>query len=223
MRLRRNRKDPDMDHRPSTETSSAVPHFYGREKELAWLYGLLDDVARRRVPRLAVIVAESGIGKSALVQALYRKLTTDPRWDGLGSEGFWPDGFQGSGDDLKFNPDFPEDYRPGTLPKFMWLGIRWQNPGNRNRADQSCPLPEAREVLYRHVQVDTGNARTFGADFRDLLRRKGAEIGEIGMEEVATLVGEEVTGVAFGPLGPFVKFFFATARETYQSKGGAAS
>ena len=207
-----------MDHRPSAETSGAVPHFYGREKELAWLYGLLDDVGRRRVPCLAVIVAESGIGKSALVQALYRKLTTDPRWDGPGSDGFWPDAFQGSGDDLKVNPDFPEDYRPGTLPKFMWLGIRWQNLGNRNRDDQSCPLPGAREVLYRHVKVVEGMPGPWSR-FRDRLKRKGAELGEIGVEEAAILVGEEVTGVAFGPLAPFARFVVAAAREARKGKG----
>ena len=207
-----------MDHRPSTETSGAVPHFYGREKELAWLYGLLDDVGRRRVPCLAVIVAESGIGKSALVQALYRKLTTDPRWDGPSSDGFWPDAFQGSGDDLKVNPDFPEDYRPGTLPKFMWLGIRWQNLGNRNRDDQSCPLSGAREVLYRHVKVVEGMPGPWSR-IRDRLKRKGAEIGATSVEEAVIFVGEEVTGVAFGPLAPFARFVVAAAREARQGKG----
>ena len=207
-----------MDHRPSTETSGAVPHFYGREKELAWLYGLLDDVGRRRVPCLAVIVAESGIGKSALVQALYRKLTTDPRWDGPSSDGFWPDAFQGSGDDLKVNPDFPEDYRPRTLPKFMWLGIRWQNLGNRNRDDQSCPLSGAREVLYRHVKVVEGMPGPWSR-IRDRLKRKGAEIGATSVEEAVIFVGEEVTGVAFGPLAPFARFVVAAAREARQGKG----
>ena len=207
-----------MDHRPSTETSGAVAYFHGREQELAWLCGLLDDVDRSRVPRLAVILAESGIGKSALVQALYRKLTTDPRWDGPSSHGFWPDAFQGSGDDLKVNPDFPEDYRPGTLPKFMWLGIRWQNLGNRNRDDQSCPLPGAREVLYRHVKVVEGMPGPWRR-FRDRLKRKGAEIRGVGVEEAVIAVGEEVTGVAFGPLAPFAKFVVAAAREARQGKG----
>ena len=105
----------DRENRNPAATSGAVPHFYGREEELAWLYGLFDDVAMTGVPRLAVILAESGIGKSALVQALYRKLTTDRSWDGPG--GYWPDAFQGRGDNLKVNPDFPKNYRPGEPPE----------------------------------------------------------------------------------------------------------
>ena len=125
--------------RPTTANTGAVPDFYGREEELAWLYGLLEDVATTGIPRLAVIVAESGIGKTALVQALYRKLTTDARWDGPSPGGFWPDAFQGSDDGLKVNPDFPESYHPREPPKFMWLGLRWYSSEVRNRFEQSCP------------------------------------------------------------------------------------
>ena len=206
-----------MDHPPAT-TPGAVPHFYGREEELDWLYGLFGDVAESGVPRLAVIVAESGIGKSALVQALYRKLTTDPRWDGPSPGGFWPDAFQGNDDALKVNPDFPRDYRPEDPPKFMWLGVRWQNPGNRNRDYQSCPLPRAREVLYRHVKVVEGMAGVM-TGFRDRLKREGAEFRARGVEETAILAAEGVTNVAFGPLAPFARFLSTAAREAHRGKG----
>ena len=140
---------PDMDHRPPATTSGAVPHFYGRDEELAWLCGLLDEVDRTRVPRLAVIIADSGIGKSALVQALYRKVTTDPRWDGTSPAGFWPDAFQKSDHDpevdkkkvnLNVNPDFPRDHQPGQPPKFMWLGMRWPDPDDRNPGQPTLPV-----------------------------------------------------------------------------------
>ena len=61
--------------------------FHGREKEFAWLRGMFDAVATKGAdgkftgPRMAVIVAESGIGKSRLVQELYIRLTNDPQWD----------------------------------------------------------------------------------------------------------------------------------------------
>ena len=207
-----------MDHRPSTETSGAVTHFYGRKKELDWLHGLFDEVVRRRVPRLAVIVAESGIGKTALVQAFYRKLTIDPRWDGPSSDGFWPDSFQGSDRNLEVNPKFPDDYRPEVPPKFMWLGIRWQDPSDPKQPVQSCPLPGARDVLYGHVKVVEGMPGPLSR-FLDHLKRKGVEMREMGMEEVAVLVGEQVTGVAFGPFAPFARFVVAAAREAHQGKG----
>ena len=61
--------------------------FHGRAKELAWLRSQFDAVAARGAdgkfagPRMAFIVAESGIGKSRLVQELYLRLTNDPQWD----------------------------------------------------------------------------------------------------------------------------------------------
>jgi predicted ATPase len=69
--------------------SSDIKGFYGREKELAWLRGLFEEVAdvdhktgkSKHWPKLAVIVAETGIGKSRLVQALYQQLTIDEKWE----------------------------------------------------------------------------------------------------------------------------------------------
>ena len=64
-----------------------VSGFYGREEELGWLRGLWDQTTGGGPnqppggPRMAVILAESGLGKSRLVQALYQQLTTDPQWD----------------------------------------------------------------------------------------------------------------------------------------------
>ena len=204
--------------RPLTPTPGAAPRFYGRDEELTWLYDLLDDVARTRVPRLAVIVAESGIGKSALVQALYRKLTTDPRWDDTSPGGFWPDAFQGTDDDLKVNPDFPRDYQPEEPPKFMWLGIRWQNPGNRNRDDQGCPLPGAREVLYRHVKVVQGMPGLWRG-FLDRLGKKGADLWKGVAEEGVTYAAEGLANIAVGSLAPVVKPVASAAREAVQGRG----
>ena len=204
--------------RPSTATAGAAPHFYGREDELAWLYGLFNHVAGTGVPRLAVIVAESGIGKTALVQALYRKLTTDPLWDGPSPGGFWPDEFQVSGNKLKANPDFPRDYRPEAPPKFMWLGLAWQDPGNGHPDDRSCPLPEAREVLYRHVKVVQGMPRLWRG-FLERLGKKGADLWKGVAEEGFTYALEGVANAAIGSIVPGVKTTVSVAREAYQGKG----
>ena len=211
-------KNRDMEDQPSPTPSGAIPGFYGRKEELERLGLLFTEVARTGLPRLAVIVADSGIGKTALVQALYRKLTADSQWDGTGSHGFWPDAFQGRGDDLKVNPDFPEDYRPGAPPKFMWLGIRWQNPGNRNRDDQSCPLPGAREVLYRHVKVVQGMPRLW-TGFLDRLGKRGADIWRRVTEEGVTYAVEEFASFAAGSIAPVVKPVTAAFREAYRERG----
>ena len=64
-----------------------------------WLqqHGQVTDAEMHRVFNcgigMAVVVAESGIGKSRLVQALYQQLTIDPAWDPP-EVNYWPDAFQ---------------------------------------------------------------------------------------------------------------------------------
>ena len=61
--------------------------FFGREDELASLMSLFKAAATRGTdgryggPRMAFVLAESGVGKSRLVQELYIRLTEDPAWD----------------------------------------------------------------------------------------------------------------------------------------------
>ena len=209
-----------MDDQPSAAPSGPLPGFYGRDDELAGLCDLFAEVAKTHVPRLAVIVAGSGIGKTALVQALYRKLTADPQWDGASPDGFWPDAFQGSGDDLKVNPDFPKDYRPGGPPKFMWLGMRWQDPDplNRNQDGRRCPLPEALEVLYRHVKVVQGMPGLWRG-FLGRLGKKGAHLRKGLAEEGVTYAVEGAVNLAVGPVAPVVKLGLSAFREARRDRG----
>ena len=199
-----------MDHPPAA-TSGAVPHFYGRDEELGWLYDLFNEVAKDGGPRLAVILAESGIGKTALVQALYRKLTTDQSWDGPSPGGYWPDAFQGSGGDLKVNPDFPEDYRPVEPPKFMWLGIRCDSP-------QDCPLLGVRGVLDRHAEVVRGMLPVWKGILHRL-KKQGPDLGKGVAEEGVTIGVEALAGIAVGSLAPVVKPGIKATRDAIRGKG----
>jgi hypothetical protein len=49
---------------------------------------------------MAFVVAESGIGKSRLVQALYQQLTIDSAWDPP-EVNYWPDTFNDQGVQLR--------------------------------------------------------------------------------------------------------------------------
>jgi len=57
--------------------------FFGREKEIAWLRGEFDACAVRNEkgefsgPRMAFVIAETGVGKSRLVQELYHQLASE--------------------------------------------------------------------------------------------------------------------------------------------------
>ena len=91
-----------------------MAEFFGRKQELAWLRGLWNDCTARdkagaftNGPRMAFIIAETGIGKSRLVQALYQQLTTDEHWD-PNHINYWPDAFQAPGEQIRVNPNHDE-------------------------------------------------------------------------------------------------------------------
>ena len=81
--------------------------FFGREQELKQLRQALEAAASPdadpRGPRIVFVVAETGYGKSRLVQELYHDLTQDPKWDPPESD-FWPDAFGDRGEELSVNP-----------------------------------------------------------------------------------------------------------------------
>jgi tetratricopeptide (TPR) repeat protein len=140
--------------RPGMNTS----RFLGRTKELAWLRNLWDEATTRDAsgrfvggPRMGIVLAESGYGKSRLVQALYQQLTIDPVWDPE-QVNYWPDAFQEPTEQLRVNPD-PGDHAPKGPPQFMWLGMRWQPTEERNVEERTCAIPAARDALLAHVRI----------------------------------------------------------------------
>ena len=141
-------------------TATGIPGFHGRDEELAWLCGLFEESVRSRAPNFAVVAAESGLGKSRLVQALYQKLAADPEWD---PGDFWPDAFgDDAGRSLLVNPAFDPDHKPKAPPKFLWLGMRWEDPQDRNRADVPCRLPDVKDQLSQYLEVTLKHAGVWG-------------------------------------------------------------
>ena len=186
-------------------TSHTLPGFYGRTEELAWLRGLWDactacDAATGRYaggPRMAVVVAESGVGKSRLVQALYQQLTVDHAWDPP-DVNYWPDAFQSPGDSLRVNPD-PQGHEPKAPPRFLWLGLRWQPTDVRNVEERTCRLPEARDALRAHVAI-ADRYRTAWEHARSAAARAvRAEGAGEALGQVADAVGSNI-GIPFGGL-----------------------
>ena len=185
--------------------TAPIPGFHGRAEELAWLRGLWDACTTRDAttgryaggPRMAVVVAESGIGKSRLVQALYQQLTIDPKWD-PSDVNYWPDAFQTPGDSMRVNPD-PHGHEPKGPPRFLWLGLRWQTPDVRNIEERTCRLPEARDALRAHVAIADRYRTTWEharANAARAVRTDGA--GET-FGQVADAVGSN-WGIPFGGL-----------------------
>jgi tetratricopeptide (TPR) repeat protein len=163
--------------------------FHGREKEFAWLRGMFDAVATKDAdgkytgPRMAVIVAESGIGKSRLVQELYIRLTSDPKWDPPEFD-YWPEAFGDDGTKLRENPEM-EGHQAGGPPRFLWLGARWSDPNDRN-AVQSAALPNIASALKTHAEIF------------DRQRSAWASLASRATETVRRELGEELAAEVVG-------------------------
>ena len=174
---------------------TGIPGFHGRDEELDWLYGLFEESVRSRAPNFAVVVAESGLGKSRLVQALYQKLAADPEWD---PGDFWPDAFgDDEGRSLRVKPAFDADHKPKAPPKFLWLGMRWEDPQGRNRADVLCPLPDVKEQLSRCLEVTLKHAGGWG-QAKEVVRRlvpfSWDQLSDMGFDGLGECAGVLVPG-----------------------------
>lgn len=124
--------------------------FYGRQTELHRLHSACMQVTETRIPQVVTIVAETGLGKSRLVQELYHTLTTYERWDPPVFN-YWPDAFQSPSTPLQVNPEFTH-HHPNGPPQFLWLGMRWSDQHERN-LQFSLALPTLLEQMNIHARL----------------------------------------------------------------------
>jgi len=150
--------------------------FFGRENELLWLRTLWDEVTRRDKegrftgsPRIGILLGESGYGKTRLVQALYQWLASDRYWDPP-EWNYWPDDFGNEGDTLRVNPNL-EGHEPKGPPRFLWLGVRWHNPGERN-VKEGSDLQELLETLDIHRKL----VERHQGDWKEIVKKLGGEV-----------------------------------------------
>jgi tetratricopeptide (TPR) repeat protein len=160
--------------------------FCGREPELGMLMQAWDRVAEQKGPELIVILGESGLGKTRLVQEFFGRLST--RIDGAGIDGYWPDQLTREVNNLRINPE-PAACRISNRDKmgFLWWGIRLTDPVRRNASLGG--LSEAIEFLQPHME-SFARARILNA------RKK--ELGKTVASDFAIELGNLFT---FGLLG----------------------
>lgn len=110
--------------------------FCGRKAELKQLVEAYESVASGSGPRLVVVCADRGMGKTRLVQELYRHLATtcDP-------DCYWPDASLFKGNNLRVAPDFSDPETQAHFSSFstsersmpfLWWGFRINDPLDRN-------------------------------------------------------------------------------------------
>jgi len=177
-------------------TPPAPDNFFGREKELATLRELWDQTTTKNAnsgPRMAMILAETGYGKTRLIQALYQQLTSDPLWDPA-EVNYWPDAFQEVSNQLRVNPDMTK-HSPKGPPRFLWAGMRWSPPEERNLEERTCSLPEIRDVLKIHVEI----SRQHSDAWTKLKAKAGKAIKTDGISQATEQI-VDFLGIPFGGL-----------------------
>jgi hypothetical protein len=107
-------------HRPSSP-------FVGREHELSELLSTWAEVAAGNGPRTVIVLAESGLGKTRLAQALYEAIAADGAANLEGQRGYWPTVLGTDGNNLRVNPPLDACAPAAPMP-FLWWGIRLVDP-----------------------------------------------------------------------------------------------
>jgi hypothetical protein len=126
--------------------------FYGRDDDLALLDAVWKVVHDEGRPQLVVLMAESGVGKTRLLQAFYARLAGRYRSEGGG--GYWPLQLARREQNLLVNPNL-DAVDDGYVMPFLWWAIRLPDPAGRNQLLSSAvsghiPLLSAHlQAMYR--------------------------------------------------------------------------
>ena len=143
--------------------------FQGREKELQQLQRLFGEVAEGKGPKMAVILAHTGVGKTRLAQEFYRWLAASSQWN---ENRFWPEDLGEVGLSLRVNPDLQP--RASVKPKFAWWGVRANSTLDRNSSGASCLLEHAHALRHmRRLVTSILTIKDFGRALLDV----GKDIG----------------------------------------------
>lgn len=100
---------------------------------------------------MVFVIAESGIGKTRLVQALYQQVATDLQWDPL-EVNYWPAVFLDAGVHQRVTPNMAGHVALG-LPRFAWIGARFRATEPTGGSQQWLALNELRESIMTHAEI----------------------------------------------------------------------
>lgn len=167
--------------------------FCGRERELEALMATYRRVEAGDGPEVAVVLGESGLGKTRLVQEFYARLSTSI--DAEGECGYWPDRMVRDGNNLKVNPD-PAECNPSQIAnmRFLWWGIRMLDRTGHNAGmgglSEAVPLlrphlePFAKAKLLgaRMKQAATGAAMDIAVEVANLFTFGLIGLGKLGVD-----------------------------------------
>ena len=120
--------------------------FISRNKELKRLKRLWTDV-KSGEPRMCVLRGESGFGKTKIIQKFYSEISSSPLDD---PKHYWPNTLLKEHNNLRVNPK-SEDFADVKNIPWLWWGLRWSNPDERNRNEIArCGILAGLDYLKPH-------------------------------------------------------------------------
>jgi tetratricopeptide (TPR) repeat protein len=154
--------------------------FCGRQQELLQLVDKFVKVAAGNGPHLAVVLGDRGMGKTRLVQELYRTLAI--QHDPLN---YWPDASLFHSNNLRVTPDLIdprvrahfESFKVADRPMpYLWWGFRLSDPDIRNAARSD--MAAHRVTLDMHLGP---------VQFARQIRAARAKLKEAGVDAASEL------------------------------------
>lgn len=179
--------------------------FVGREDDLAILKQAWSK-AKGGSPQVVAIVAESGLGKTRLVQEFYSWLSTTE--DGIGDEGYWPDSLtrvmhaRARREILAINPDIEACRTDGREIPFLWWGIQLPDSGGQSNF-VATSLTQYDFRLKQHLLAYLNAIRV-----RELKRQHAKDAGNTAMDLGLTFAEQILPHVLLAAI-PFGSLAFA--------------
>lgn len=124
-----------------------MPPFCGQEEHLATLASLWQVVSEGGGPRVVVLLAESGLGKTRLAQEFYARTVRAGQGDG----GYWPPELGADGDNLLVNP-LPGSWNGAARMPFLWWGVRLSPQVGRNQVTTGALAAHVDSHLVPHLE-----------------------------------------------------------------------
>ena len=173
--------------------------FCGRNEQLDALRGAWQEVRSGDGPRAAVILGESGLGKTRLVQEFYAWLVASEQ-----PAGYWPPTLAQDGNNLHINPAESSWDAAAPLP-FLWWGIRLANPQDHNQVVAGALASHVGPYLVPHLEPLNRELRRRGR-VKDVAKLGGSVAVDLALDLVPVLgllkrfgeVGLELKGIHDG-------------------------